>query len=123
MSAASPVPLAALLANADWQQVSVLATPPAPALTVGGVAVVADIRGRAADLEGNLLTVLQPPLRDDWHIDVLIQTAAAGRASALLIGDSSPLSQPSSAAPGGRSTAPSRRARPAGWRGSGPRPR
>ena len=97
MSAASPVPLVALLAHADWQQVSVLAAPPAPTLTVAGLAMVADIRGRAADLEGNLLTVLQPPLRDDWQIDVLIQTAAAGRASALLIGDSSPLSQPSSA--------------------------
>jgi hypothetical protein len=97
VSADTPVPLVALLGHPDWHQVSVLASPPAPTLLVEGVSLVPDIRGRASDIGGQLLTVLQPPSRNDWRIDVLIQTAAAGGASAVLIGDSSPLSQPSSA--------------------------
>lgn len=97
MSAEVPVPLVALLAHADWQDVQVLASPPESSLMVDGQSVVADIRGRAADLERHLLTVLQPPARDDWRIDVLIQSAAAGGASAVLIGDVSPLSPPSAA--------------------------
>jgi hypothetical protein len=97
VSAVVPVPLVALLDHADWQQVSVLAAPPAPTLMVGGVSLVPDIRGRSPELRGHLLTVLQAPSRHDWQIDVLIQTAAAGGASAVLLGDSSPLSPPSSA--------------------------
>jgi hypothetical protein len=97
VSAVAPVPLVALLDHWDWRQVSVLASPPAPTRTVSGVSLVPDIRGRAADVRGHLLTVLQATSRNDWQIDVLIQTAAAGGASALLLGDSSPLSTPSSA--------------------------
>jgi hypothetical protein len=97
MSAVAPVSLAALLGHEEWERVDVLASPPSPTLMVSGVSLVPDLRGRAPDIRGHLLTVLQPPSRFDWRIDVLIQTAAVGGASAVLIGDASALSRPSAA--------------------------
>lgn len=85
------VTLAAMLAHPSWSDVSLLAGEPSGRGRLEGSRVTRDALAAVPDASGCLLVVLSSADRSDWHVDSLVNRAAAAGTAAVMLDGHAPV--------------------------------